>query len=209
MGIKGNVTTDNKGNFQQIQHGSLWLNAHDCNTWFLNQNANPKIMKIVKSISIASVAVLIIVTGVFLFHKWKNNSEDEVFVLPEEFIGPVMVHYNTSGGQPERYLNSKRVYDIPKEGVLKTEFKYQEGFRQITYLTANGRKLRYLWPSDAVWRDTANINSLYKDSVYVYKATTRGDFIVGKPHQLNSLYEELEKRWLKYSIKRGDSIRRR
>ena len=66
-----------------------------------------------------------------------------------------------STGKPEKYNNGKRIYEINKNGILKTQFKFQEGFRDIDYKYSNGKVIRYLWPSDRVWKDTINLNSKY------------------------------------------------
>ena len=147
----------------------------------------------------------------YLFWQWYYKAEDEIFVLPNDFEGAVIVLYNKKDGQPEKYdEKGNRVYTIPKNGILKTKFKFQEGWRDIKYTYKNGIQLRYLIPSDNVWNDTINNNSVYKDSIYVYKSTSSGDFLVGKPKQIDSLWEVLDKKWQPFSnpviLRAGDSI---
>ena len=83
--------------------------------------------------------------------------------------------------------------------MLKTQFKSEEGWRDIKYIRKNGTELRYLWPPDKVWDDTINVNSIYKDSIYVYKATSSGDFVVGKAKDIGYWLNEMDKKWEPYN----------
>jgi hypothetical protein len=47
--------------------------------------------------------------------------DDQVYLIPKGYSGRVLVFFNTPDGQPLRYENRKRVYEIPTNGVLKTQ----------------------------------------------------------------------------------------
>ena len=97
----------------------------------------------------------------------------------------------------EKYNNGKRIYEIDKNGILKTQFVFQEGFRDINYKYSNGKTVRYLWPSDKVWSDTINLNSKYKDSIYAYHVNNSDNlwFIVGKVKNLNLYQKRMDAKW--------------
>jgi hypothetical protein len=126
-----------------------------------------------------------------------NLGEDETYILPRNYTGPVIVIFNKSTGNPEKYNNGKRIYEINKNGILKTQFKFQEGFRDIDYKYSNGKVIRYLWPSDRVWKDTINLNSKYKDSIYSYHMSYSDNlwFIVGKVKDLNLFQKRMDAKW--------------
>jgi hypothetical protein len=131
--------------------------------------------------------------------------------LPNNYTGAVIILFNEAYGVPEKFDNNgNRIYEIPPSGILKTKFKFQEGFRNISYQTTRGENLRYLWPSDKAWSDT--LQNKLNDSIYVYKASYAKDywFIVGKIHEIDSLQEVMTKKWEPYSekvvLKQGDNV---
>lgn len=139
---------------------------------------------------------------VFIIAGWflKGNllAEDEVYILPNNFTGAVIILMNEHEGEDRRYdENGSRIYEIPKNGILKTQFKQQEGWRDIQYKRINGQELRYLWPSDRVWDDKGKMDSLYGDSVYVFGASSARDrwFVVGHAHESDSLHQIMSEQW--------------
>lgn len=151
--------------------------------------------------AILSILILLI-AGFVLFWYFYNKGKGEVFVLPDNYTGAVIILFDESDGITEKYdENGNRVYEIPSSGILKTKFKFQEGFRDISYKTVKGKKLRYLWPADKVWNDT--LQNKPNDSVYVYKGSYAKDywFLVGKIHEIDSLQEVMTKKWEPYSEK--------
>jgi hypothetical protein len=139
----------------------------------------------------------ILILIIFAFTVSCSLGEDETYIIPTNYTGPVIVLFNQSTGKPEKYNNGKRIYEIDKNGILKTQFVFQEGFRDINYKYSNGKSVRYLWPSDKVWSDTINLNSKYKDSIYAYHANNSDNlwFIVGKVKNLNLYQKRMDAKW--------------
>lgn len=59
----------------------------------------------------------------------KNQREGELYNLPTDFRGVVVIIYDQKDGADEKYYDPKtpdgmklRVYDIPESGILKTKF---------------------------------------------------------------------------------------
>jgi len=142
----------------------------------------------------------------------KNKGVNEVYILPNDFNGPVIVIFNNANGVAET-LNYKgdRILEIPSSGLLKTKSKFQEGWRDIKYFRKNGIELKYLWPDDILWNDTLNKNKI-NDTIYVYRAAYADDywFLVGKIQDLDSLSNEMSSKWIPLSkpvkLKEGDSV---
>lgn len=167
--------------------------------------------KVFKVLAYILLVLLLLWGIIYLFWQWHYTAEDEVFVLPDDFKGAVIVLYNKKDGQPEKYdEKGNRVYTIPENGILKTKFKFQEGWRDIKYIRKNGTQLRYLLPSDYVWNDT--ITKKKNDSIYVFNASYSNDywFLVGKIRDIDFLQKEMDKKWKLFSnpviLKDGDSI---
>ena len=149
---------------------------------------------------LGALVLLYLMWGAFWL--WYRSAEDEVFVLPNDFEGCVIVLFEEENGNPKEYnQEGDRVYYIPDNGILKTQFKNEEGWRDVKYIRKDGREIRYLLPSDIVWKDTTNINSPYKDSIYVYLSRTARDywFIVGKPKDSKYWSKIMSEKWEPYS----------
>lgn len=138
---------------------------------------------------------------------WGNKGENEVFIVPNDFEGAVIVLFNEADGKAVKYdSEGNRVYEVPKSGVLKTQFKFQEGWRDIKYQKDNGKQIKYLLPSDKVWKDTIN-----QKDVYAYGAGYANDywFIIGKPKDSEYWAKIMSKKWEPYSetktLKEGES----
>lgn len=151
----------------------------------------------VKRLLVVIVIVIIMVTSTLILWDIKT-AEDEVYVLPNNFTGAVIVLMDYPEGKPEKYdQEGNRVYEIPENGILKTKFSHEEGYRDVTYKRKYGATLRYLWPSDKVWEDTAKTYNIYKDSVYVYLESYADDvwFLVGRPGQISILNQKMKHKW--------------
>lgn len=146
----------------------------------------------------------------FLFNSCMNFAEDEIYVLPNDFEGPVIVLFEESEGIPEKYNDGgAKVYEVPDSGILKAQFKKEEGFRNVVYKRRNGNVLRYLWPTDSIWDNLYNNQA--NDSIYVYGAAHARDswFIVGRAADKERWSKAMAKKWESYSetrvLKAGES----
>jgi hypothetical protein len=45
-----------------------------------------------------------------------------MYVLPKGYTGWVLIIFNQPNGQRTKYENGKRVYEIPEDGILRTQF---------------------------------------------------------------------------------------
>ena len=57
-----------------------------------------------------------------------KKSEREILVLPKGFKGYVIVIFNQENGTPINYKDRSRVYEIPQDGVLRTQFPTNGGW---------------------------------------------------------------------------------
>ena len=54
------------------------------------------------------------------------NGEQEVVVVPQNFRGYIIIIFNQKNGSPPKYEGKKRVYEIPRSGILITQFEPNE-----------------------------------------------------------------------------------
>ncbi len=91
--------------------------------WFTNYNSLKKIAFSILPIIIVPICILI----------WKkiNTVEPEIFLIPKNYRGFVYISYNHKCGTPIKYEEDSRVYEIPNDGVLLTQFKDEQGFIKL------------------------------------------------------------------------------
>lgn len=74
-----------------------------------------------------TVLPLPIVLSVFFLLSEINKAEPEVFLIPKDLRGEIVVFYDEPCGLPPVYENGRRIYQIPDSGVLITAFKENTG----------------------------------------------------------------------------------
>lgn len=145
-------------------------------------------MKIIKII----VIVLCVPIIWFMFWHFFEKGENEMYVLPKNFIGSVVIIFNSKDGKPEEYdKNQNRIYEVDSSGILRTRFKFQRGMsRKISYVSED-ELMVYLYPNSTIWKDTL---TKVNNNIYVYNAGFGEDywFLVGKLSQIDSLEKDLE-----------------
>lgn len=103
--------------------------------WFTNYNFLKKIVFTILPFIIVPICILI----------WKkiNTVEPEIFLIPKNYRGFVYISYNHKCGKPNKYEANSRVYEIPNDGVLLTQFKDEQGFiNQKFYLIDKGKRVK-------------------------------------------------------------------
>jgi len=71
-----------------------------------------------------------------------KNPEPETYLIPDGFKGTVNVIFNQTKGEPPRYENGRRIYEIPANGILLTQFKDEYGIidHEYYYVKHNGNR---------------------------------------------------------------------
>lgn len=52
-----------------------------------------------------------------------TSSSDDIFLIPNGFKGKIEIIYGKKDGKPKEFEKGWRVYRIPKDGILKTQFE--------------------------------------------------------------------------------------
>jgi hypothetical protein len=86
--------------------------------------------------------LIISLITVFSFFSCNQEVEKEIYLIPSTFKGKVNVIFSQANGKPIKYENNARVYEIPEDGILLTQFKEQEGFvkREYFYVDKDNNK---------------------------------------------------------------------
>jgi len=65
-----------------------------------------------------------------------------MYILPKGYRGLVLVIYNQQSGKPAKYIDGKRVFEIPGDGILKTQFSpNRDWHRPDTYFYVENGKM--------------------------------------------------------------------
>lgn len=75
--------------------------------------------------------VMIVSLLVAILLSCHSRGEDEVVILPEDYTGYVVIIYDQEDGASPRYEDKKRVYEIPTDGILKTQFTNNPGWADL------------------------------------------------------------------------------
>jgi hypothetical protein len=60
------------------------------------------------------------------------RGEQDIILAPANFKGGILILFNQKSGKPTRYHDGKRLYEIPPDGILKTQFARNHGWREFT-----------------------------------------------------------------------------
>lgn len=71
--------------------------------------------------------------------------EKEIYLLPQDFKGIVMVFFNQDDGSPCEYEGDARLYKIPQTGLLKSQFKKNGG-------CMTDHRIRFFYPDSVTGR---------------------------------------------------------
>jgi hypothetical protein len=70
--------------------------------------------------------------GLALFLSCNDYAEKEKYLIPDSFRGKVIIFFNQPQGQAKKYEKKHvRVYSIPNNGILTTQFSTNPGFMPI------------------------------------------------------------------------------
>ena len=77
-----------------------------------------------------------------MLNSCNQKAEPETYLLPKGFTGRVNIILNQKEGSPIKYEDKRRVYEIPADGILLTQFTINDGFidRKYYYVDSVGNR---------------------------------------------------------------------
>ncbi len=94
--------------------------------------------------------------------------EDTITLIPEGYTGTVEIWFNQANGEQIEYENDKRIYRIPKNGILNTQFSEQYGSNYPKFYYVNELDNRTEIKMLHVLSKTV-LDSIDKNKIYAYK----------------------------------------
>lgn len=74
-----------------------------------------------------NIVPFITIFALTLLLSCEEYAEPETFLIPENYTGAVVVVFNQKDGVTKEYKEDRRIYRIPKNGVLYTQFSPVDG----------------------------------------------------------------------------------
>jgi len=110
----------------------------------------------------------VVVASGFVLADWFifSRAEAEIHLIPDGYVGPVVIAFDRDDGEPKKYENKTRIYGIPPHGVLKTKHSKSDGTDHVSkfyYMKPDGarRELPY-------FLDLRKVPEGNKDAVAIY-----------------------------------------
>lgn len=89
------------------------------------------------------IVLAAIVAGLYLWYRMQNI-EPEIYLIPEGYVGLLIVAVDQEDGDEKEYEDGYRVYRMPSNGFLKTKFSLNTGWvdggRHYYYVDSIGRR---------------------------------------------------------------------
>lgn len=110
----------------------------------------------------------------------EHHCTPEVFLIPDGYRGSIYIIYNQKQGVDKEYGRGKRIYRIPRNGILLTKFKDEYGIinQEYYYSSPDGkrRKLGVLDSRDfnEEWTLEKNPHEPPRDSLAIFNPATVG-----------------------------------
>lgn len=140
-----------------------------------------------------------------LLSSCNQKAEPETYLIPSNYTGKVNILFNKETGAAKEYDRKRRVYRIPSDGILITQFKTNDGFIDREYYSVDntGKRTRLeVYILDNSKRDTAeyivgdkNKKGIFGDGISGQygntgenKSVQYQEFIVSSYNQLDSFY---------------------
>jgi len=130
-----------------------------------------------------------------------ESAEPEIHLIPEGYMGPVLIIFDDSNADFLPYEGDARVYKIPEDGVLRTKSSQNEG-------TVAAEKIQFFYLSDDKSRiklkkaffvnmPLVGVQYIYKQQIGVaYSDIDRSErpyktYIISTPEMIEIVHKEL------------------
>ncbi len=92
-------------------------------------------------------------------------SDSADFQIPKNYCGRIAVVFNQTMGQKPKFVNGRRIYEIPENGILLTQFVYKPGFVDYHYFLIDDNGNRVLLPTyEYEYNKDGTVHYLVQDS---------------------------------------------
>lgn len=144
-------------------------------------------------------AKLIMLMSCWLLLLGCKHGEKEVIVVPTNYKGYIIIIYNQIGKSKRAYYKGSRLYRVPSNGILKTDFPNNYGYIDIPQFYYGSIASNNLIPffanpknseAEAVFASGGSMGKAYinNDQYIEFQA-----FYIGNQKEIAKAYEDVEK----------------
>jgi len=135
----------------------LWIGGSILQLLFLDwrlpkQTEKPKVPKVILGLLSFPLTLIVVVIGMYLFSfasSYFTGPEKETYLIPSDFEGEFRVIYGEKCGINPPFENDRRVLNIPDNGILIIQPKFEAGTIDHEYFLVdnkgNRKKINMLW----------------------------------------------------------------
>ncbi len=108
-----------------------------------------------------------------------QKAEPETYLLPNGFTGRVNIIFNQKEGSEKKYEDGRRVYEIPSDGILLSQFTINDGFMDRKYYSVDGAGKRTeleVFKFEHFKKDSAGYVVNSKEQVGIFLDGTSGQY---------------------------------
>jgi hypothetical protein len=161
---------------------------------------------------------LIALLNVLALGSCGQNPEPETFLIPQSFTGRVHIIFNRKDGAPFQYENGSRIYEIPNNGILLTQFKDQNGLidHHYYYVDSTGQRTLLKIFDDEAFKDrTSKVN---REETGIFFDGTTGqygnlpnavwwqEFVVSSYNNINNFFSTEYKKQLEGQLRKATGV---
>jgi len=60
-----------------------------------------------------------------------DTADESIVIVPDGYVGSILIVYDQKYGLEERYQDNKRVYVVPEDGILMSKFSDNDGIARV------------------------------------------------------------------------------
>lgn len=145
------------------------------------------------------LVISVIVFCLLIFFCFFNRivlGEDDIYILPINYEGNVYIIHEQHDGEACKYEKGKRVYEIPSNGILKTQFDLNEDWQNIPIVFYEENNIREKIPFELFGNEVKKDGTIQACclSTGVYyndtSSVTYTVFTVGTEKNIGSFHEK-------------------
>ena len=129
-----------------------------------------------------------------------SPASDDIFLIPKSFTGKVTVIYNQPNGQEKEFEGKYRLYHVPSNGILNTQFEMKNNrfkYNKFYFVDEYGKRelIKGYNPNYTDEDEDGDTTSVH---IVAGIIGSKGEtpfitFFVGKPNEANNLADTLVK----------------
>jgi hypothetical protein len=155
----------------------------------------------------------LLLSALLMFNSCSQKPEPETYLIPKGFAGRVNIIFRRKDGTPPRYENNRRIYKIPANGILLTQFKDEYGLadHQYYFVDSNGKRIPLMIFNDSISNKDRDAIGIFLDGTTgqygsLPNAVWWQEFVVSSYESLDNYFTPEYKRQFEDKLKKSTGV---